>query len=112
MSTDATAAEPASDPTKPIAAFDNEAARFEDVILDWPVTIDGVRYDRITVHRMTVGQIANFLETASKGGAARVRFPMFSVSDAVLDALDADDGDKIDEVTQRFLPRRFQGATA
>lgn len=94
---------------KQAVTFDNEAARFEDVILDWPVTVDGVRYDRITVHRMSVGALGDFL-TSMRADDGRARFPMFNVSEAVLDALDAEDGDKIEEVVQRFLPRRFRVA--
>jgi hypothetical protein len=108
----ASAANPAAEAaTKPATVFDNEAARFETVPLDWPVTVDGVRYDEITVHRMTVGAIGDFL-TAMRAENGRSRFPMYSVPDAVLDELDADDGDKIEEAVQRFLPRRFRTATA
>jgi len=89
--------------------FDNEAERFEDVPLDWPVTVDGIRYDKITVRRMTVGALGDFL-TSMRADDGRARFPMYSVPDAVLDALDADDGDKIEAVVQRFLPRRFRVA--
>jgi len=106
----AIAADPAAEPaTKPASVFDNEAARFEDVPLDWPVTVDGIRYDKITVHRMTVGELGDFL-TSMRADDSRARFPMYSVPDAVLDALDADDGDKIEAAVQRFLPRRFRVA--
>ncbi|WP_336801726.1 phage tail assembly protein [Kaistia sp. MMO-174] len=109
MSEKTEAAEAAAEKLAP--AFDREAERFETVPLDWPVTIDGVRYESVTVRRMTVGEIGDFLLAMAKSDGERLRFPMYDVSDAVLERLDADDGDKIEEAVQRFLPRRFRTAT-
>ncbi|WEK50278.1 MAG: phage tail assembly protein [Candidatus Kaistia colombiensis] len=97
---------------KPAPIFENAAARFEEIPLDWPVTVGGVHYTTVTVRRMSVGEIGNFVETLQTAEGKRVRFPMYDVAEEVLDALDADDGDKIEEAVQRFLPRRFRSATA
>ncbi|WP_336801816.1 phage tail assembly protein [Kaistia sp. MMO-174] len=94
------------------AVYDNEAARFEVVPLEWPVTINGVRFERIVVRRMTVNDIATFIENAAKSPDQITRFPMYDVPDEVLGLLDADDGERIEEVSQRFLPRRFRAAKA
>jgi len=92
--------------------FVDEPARSKTVPLEWPKTIGGVLYTEVTVRRMTVADIAAFADAAQHANGTRVRFPMYSVSDAVLDELDADDGAAIEEAAQAFLPRRFRAGTA
>jgi hypothetical protein len=97
---------------KPAPIFENAAARFEEIQLDWPVTVGGVHYTAVTIRRMNVGQISDFIDALHSAQGKRLRFPMYNVPDEILDALDADDGDKIEEAVQRFLPRRFRTVTA
>jgi hypothetical protein len=93
------------------ATHTRQAERFEVVMLDWPVEYDGVTYDRITVSRMTVTQLANYMDTINKENGLSA-LPMFDVPRAVVDALDADDGGKLDEVAFRFLPQGLRTTAA
>jgi hypothetical protein len=94
-------------------AFVNAASRHETVPLDWPIEYDGITWAAITVRRMTTADIAAFAAQAAVDAApVPTRFPMFDAPDAVLDMLDVDDADRLNEVVQRFLPRRFQAAAA
>jgi len=94
-------------------SFVDAARRLETVILDWPVEYNGTIYDRLTVRRLTAGEVARFVEAIRalpEDKRASARLPMVDAPDAVLDSLDPDDDDKIDEVISRFLPRRFRVA--
>lgn len=83
--------------------------RFEVVDLEWPVEYDGKVYDKITVTRMSTTQVADYTERmATDSGLGAI--PMFDAPRAVIEALDADDTAKLDEVAFRFLPRAFRGA--
>lgn len=102
---------------QPVVAFVNEAGRSATITLDWPVTLDGKVYDRIMLKRLTVREVAAFVETiGAKDGSQRIRFPIFVAQDgspipeAVLDGLDDDDAARLDEAATSFLPRRFAGA--
>jgi hypothetical protein len=92
-----------------------EKARSEVVNLEWPIEYDRTVYRAVEVSRMTVGQIESFfaqfnnLNENDPEAARRLRFPMFSAPDAVMDALDHDDHVRIQEAVSRFLPRAFQG---
>lgn len=93
--------------------YDNAAARFEEVRLDWPFTFEGRRYETITVRRMTMKDVSAFVAKAKEAGpGALVHYPMFDVPDEVLDLLDPDDDDRVSEVVERFLPRRFRSSSA
>lgn len=98
--------------------FENADKRHKLIVLDWPVTHAGKRYEMITLRRLTVAEVAAFVaKVAAQETVSAVRFPMFfddegaPVPDAVMDGLDADDADALAEAALDFLPRRFRGAT-
>jgi len=94
-------------PAPPRFVGDN---RSEVVSLDFPLEYDGKVYSTVTVRRMTGEEIRQFLDDLLDNDGGRVRFPMFDAPDAVMNALDPDDADKVDEVVERFLPRRLRPA--
>lgn len=83
------------------------------VPLDYPVEYDGKVYDGIRVRRMTVAEVGAFIEAAGGEDAKTARLPMFDAPPEVLDALDADDAERVNEVVRDFLPRalRPEGAS-
>lgn len=97
--------------------FTNASKRTATVELNWPVMFAGMEYDTIVLKRLTVSEVASFIEkmTAEKdsAGRQRIRFPIFytpdgaAVPEAVLDGLDDDDALRLDEAAANFLPRRF-----
>lgn len=113
--------QPAEQPKLPEIRFVGGKPRSETVPLDWPIEVDGRLIDSIVVCRMTAGEIAAYIEqvetAADRAAAMRIRFPMFRaiggalLPDAVIDALDDDDGERVQEVALRFLPRRFRVAS-
>lgn len=95
--------------------FVDDTGRTERIPLSYPVTYAGVVYDHIVARRMTAGEVADFVEKVRalpEAERARVQFPIFQAPPEVLAALDTDDDDKLGEVADRFLPRRFRGAGA
>ena len=92
--------------TGPVARIVSDKERARTVDLEWPVEFDGVLYESVTIRRLTTKEVVDFLETMA--GKGDVRWPMYDVPDAVLDALDDDDAFRLDEVVKGFLPRRFQ----
>lgn len=101
------------------ARFIGQASRSTAITLEWPVECDGVEYRDVVIKRMTTQEVADFVEgIASQAESARLRFPVYfhpnghRVPDQVLDALDDDDMQKLNEVAEAFLPRRFQTALA
>lgn len=114
MTDDAKTSAPEASAPAPAPRFVNTAGRSETVPLEWPIEFDGLLYDSVTVRRMTVADIAAFEQRINEarrtgGDLDKIRFPMFDVPEAVMDALDSDDADRVGEVTLRFLPRRFRG---
>jgi hypothetical protein len=97
--------------------FVGTKARFEIIPLEWPLEHGGKVYDRLIVRRLTAGQIAKFMDRlrkASEDERKDMRLPLFvddsgaPVPNDVLDALDSDDDERVSEVAERFLPRRFR----
>lgn len=104
---------------KPKAQYDNEAGRAGTVTLKWPFTLDGRRYERIHLKRLTAGEVSAFQETVAKAANdSEITFPIYRdddgdlISQDVLNALDDDDNMEIVRVTRNFLPRRYQGVLA
>lgn len=94
---------------KPAATFVNAADRTRGIDLRWPVEFDGQRFERINIRRMTAADVANFLaDIETKGSAARL--PIFDCPVEVLDALDADDDERLQEAVLDFLPQRLRMA--
>lgn len=85
-------------------------SRSEVVPLEWPLEYDGKIWSEITVSRMNTAQIAEFIASLDGDNSEKLRFPMFDVPNEILDALDDDDATRVNEVVERFLPRRFRGA--
>ena len=99
----------------PSVSFASEVGRSEVVTLDYPLVVNGVTLSHVTVRRLTVKDVADYAErlrSLPEDQRARVRLPMFDQPDAVLDALDDDDAERLSEVAQRFLPRRFRASDA
>lgn len=110
-----TAAAPAEVPR-----FAGGKARWQKVPLEWPVDYGGRTYDAVFVHRMTADEVNGYIErvnaAAGREAAMAVRFPMYRdaagemIPDPVIGALDDDDSERVHEVAQGFLPRRFRAA--
>lgn len=93
------------------------AERSDTVPLDWPIVFNGATYSAITVRRPTVADLAAYFARvravqAAGGNATSLPLPMYDAPDEVLGALDPDDDERVDEVTKRFLPRRFRDGPA
>lgn len=74
--------------------------------LDYPLTVDGKLYERITVRRLTGAEVSAFFKSVEAD--PNVRLPMFDVPFAVIDALDADDSERVMEAMASFLPRALR----
>lgn len=101
-----------SESEKTGARFVNEAGRTERIDLSWPVEFDGKVYDHIIARRMTAGEVASFVaevQAMPPEERDRARWPIFQAPTEVLEMLDVEDDDKLGEVVDRFLPRRFRG---
>lgn len=91
---------------RPLPRFVGGKPREQVVELDWPMEFDGKIYERVTIRRLTVAEIAAFTEHAMKEGNP---WPaMFDLPREVLEALDPDDQDRIADVALDFLPRRLR----
>nr|USU31128.1 phage tail assembly protein [Methylobacterium sp. OTU13CASTA1] len=98
--------------------FAVDRPRHATITLDWPIELEGTTYTEIGLRRLTAGEVAAFMDTArAKVEAdpdANPRAPIFvdvdgePIPDGLFDALDDDDGFKLDEAAKDFLPRRFQ----
>jgi hypothetical protein len=95
-------------PAKPVHV--RQADRFRVVPLDWPIEFGGVTYDKITVNRMTTAQVAAFVAATENGSSddGYAALPMFDAPRVVIDALDADDAERVNETVLDFLPRRYR----
>lgn len=84
-------------------------ARTRTVPLEYPVELaDGKRISEVTVRRMTLGEMKEFIAAATEERDCPL--PMFSVSAEILDALDPDDFDELHRVATEMLPRRLRRA--
>lgn len=95
--------------------FVDPSGRSRAFKLKWPVNIGGRVYSEICLARLTVAEVAQFIEavsSADKRGA--IAWPVYRDADgaplpqAVLNALDDDDGYAIEEGLRDFLPRRLR----
>ncbi len=93
------------------SSFLGDRPREKRISLEWPKAFRGKSYAAITIKRLTVADVAAFIEKLDGG---KLRFPIFfddegaPVPDALLDALDDDDGEVLDREALDFLPRRFR----
>ena len=106
-----------SSPPPAAPVFVNTAARRRSVKLQWPLEYGGRVYDEICVRRLTVAEVAVWVEGLKTGGD-NPHMPIYvdaagaPIPDVVIDALDDDDGAALDEAVRDFLPRRFRGLQA
>jgi hypothetical protein len=94
---------------KPRPEFIDVAGRLrsETVILDWPVSYDGVIYERITISRVPMQAWREYFERVADHPDTIM--PIFgSTPREVIDNLDPDDDEKIEVVVGRFFPQRFR----
>ncbi len=90
------------------------------VMLGFPIEYDGKVYDAVTVRRLTIGTLAEFLEARGEEPRAApvFRYPIYfdaggaPMPDVVMDALEMSDHAKIRAATDRFLPPGLMGAGA
>lgn len=94
-------------------------ARDRAVALAWPVAHGAATIDAIHVRRLTVKEVADYIEALrASPPEAVVRFPMYCdaagapIPPEVLDALDDDDMLALEEAARDFLPRRFRAEAA
>ncbi|MCJ2018621.1 hypothetical protein MKK84_14440 [Methylobacterium sp. E-065] len=109
-------------PAKPVQtaidapSFIGSRVRSRTVTLEWPLSYGGKAYEAIVVGRPTTGQLAEYFDRLMAQGeaSAALRFPVFfdetgaPIPDALMDALDPDDTDKVMEVVSDFLPVRLR----
>ncbi len=88
--------------------YDRAENRSKVVPLKWPFSVNGTRYESVTVRRMTTGEVDAWLRAVAGDGSRRP--PMFDVPDDVFDLIDGEDGEVIDAVVNDFLPPRFRPA--
>lgn len=92
--------------------------RFREVTLEFPVEAGGKLWESVFVHRMTAGEVRDFVEAAREAMAEgkRAALPMVkdgagkSIPVEILDQFDADDFEAIDEAARDFLPRQLKEA--
>lgn len=95
----------------------DESAIGTFVPLSFPLSFRGQTWDRIWVRHPSAKecrQLAERIRAATEAGQSidDMRLPMTNAPDQVLDALRADDEDRVSEAIQRFLPRRYRAAPA
>ena len=107
------AATPAAAPV--VARFLTAKPRQTIIPLDWPIALGDVEYRSVTVRRMSTADVGAFMDRMRDApDGTVVRFPIFDdergapVPDAVWDALDSDDSDKLNKAAADFLPARFR----
>lgn len=93
----------------PKIEFSGGASRKTSITLSWPLLVDGVELQEITVRRLTGGEIA---ELADRQGDSEMDNATFLATFAdqpveVMNALDVDDFDAVSEQVKVFLPRRI-----
>lgn len=98
--------------TPPVVRFVDEEGRREVVTLLYPLEVDGRIWSEIVVRRTTVAEVRDWTRRVVAAKAAgdddpNIPLPVFDAPEAVLDALDPDDEDRLEEVARVFLPRRF-----
>lgn len=90
--------------------FDSDKPREKIIPLEWPLTVNGVRYTEVRVRRVTGTEIREYVANSRAG--KKLAPPVFDIPFEVYDALDADDADALDEAGLDFLPRSVRDASA
>lgn len=89
--------------------FDSDKPREKIIPLEWPVTVNGVRYTEVRVRRVTGTEIREYVAKSRAG--KNLAPPVFDIPFEVYNALDADDADTLDEAGLDFLPRSVRDAS-
>ncbi|MEN5279258.1 phage tail assembly protein [Brucella sp. TWI432] len=92
-----------------VIKFDSDKPREKMIPLEWPVTVNGVRYAEVRVRRVTGKEIREYVANSRAG--KKLAPPVFDIPFEVYDALDADDADTLDEAGLDFLPRSVRDAS-
>jgi len=98
-----------TDKPAPVANKFVGAGAFRVVDLQYPVEFDGKVYEKITVRRMTVAEVREFIREAAENPDVTMQ-TMIDVPAGVLEALDYDDFEKVDGTIYDFLPRLLREA--
>lgn len=103
----APAVQQADQPKAEVAKLDFSAGRSEVIGLDYPFTWEGREITEVTVRRLTVGEVNTLLDRVAteKIRTMDIFAIMCGLPAAVLRGLDDDDGRRVMEVANRFLPR-------
>ena len=89
--------------------FVSEVGRSQIVDLAWPIEYGGRIWSQITVRRLTAREVDAAVE-ASRAGLDDT-LPIFDAPAVVLDALDADDSERLNEVAKNFFPRALKASS-
>ena len=95
----------------PVIEFaDTGKARFKNVPLDYPLKVDGVEVNKITVSRLKAREVKDLQETMDESGFLFERLiqPFTDQPQCVLDALDQDDFAEVAETVIDFLPEKMR----
>ena len=99
----------------PVARFHGPGPRSKEVKLEWPFTLGDKSYAVVTVHRLTTGEIMDFLaEIGTETETRLTRFPLYRdsdgelLTDAVWRSMDDDDARRLEVAALDFLPHRFR----
>ncbi|MDC7787374.1 phage tail assembly protein [Rhodoplanes tepidamans] len=89
-------------------------AREEVIALDWPFERDGNVVETITVRRLTVAEVAEVVDSGAlaEHGLWAVWAAQAGLTVGELRGLDEDDGGRVTEACNRFLPRVFAATLA
>ena len=87
-------------------------ARHAEYTLEWPIEHEGRAIDRITLHHLTGGEVADLQERMIGDGASdAAMIAAFADQPAeVIAARDADDFLELKDMVIGFLPRRIREA--
>jgi hypothetical protein len=95
--------------------FVDPSGRSRAFKLKYPVTVGGRVYSEIYLARLTVGEVAQFLDAVSNGDKrSAIAWPVYrdesgeALPQAVLNALDDDDGFTVEQGLRDFLPLRLR----
>lgn len=93
-----------------ITFADDGPKRFKAIALRYPLMVDGVRVEGVTVQRLRAIEVKRLQEAMEDGGFMFERLiqPFTNHPQAVLDALDQDDFAELAEAVIDFLPEKMR----
>lgn len=91
------------------ATHTNAKPRTASITLEWPLDLDEVALDVITLRRLTGGEVAALQETMMAGGSEADMLAAFCDQPAdIIAQLDADDYLELKARVVDFLPKRLR----